>query len=780
MSRSAFRLPIALFTLLTALSTHASVPPAPVALPQERPLGFTATHAAAEFALESRFDAGLNAGEMRAWLERMASEPNHVSSAHDRANAEFMRDLFQSWGFDTRIETFKVLYPIPKKVALELVAPHKIKATLIEPALASDRTSSRTKDALPPYNVYGADGDVTAEVVYVNYGMPDDYKELARRGVSVEGKIALARYGRGWRGLKPKLAQEHGAIGCLIYSDPKDDGYGAADPYPAGPGRAEHSVQRGSVADMPLYSGDPLTPGVGATDDAPRLSRAEAKSLLKIPVLPIAWADAKPILESLGGPLAPRSWRGGLPLAYHLGSGPARAHLTIDSDWALRPVYDVIATLKGSEFPDEWIIRGNHHDGWVFGAEDPLSGNVAMMGEMKAIGALAATGWKPRRTLVYASWDGEEAGLLGSTEWVETHAQELAAKAVVYVNSDSNSAGFLDMGGSHSLQRLMNQIANGVRDPSSEATVLAKAKARQIVNGRHGDEEGRHVSELLLKGGDLPLEALGSGSDFTPFLQHAGIASLNLGFGDDDPGGVYHSIYDSFDHYIRYNDPDFRYGVTLAQVAGRAMLRLANADVLPLRAEDFASAVARYVEEIEATANAMRRESEEEAKLQQLQVYDLARSHNDPAAPPARETPVPYLNFAPLRNAVTQLAQSARRFDAMTAALANADAPASQNQLGVANATLRTLEQSLLADPGLAGRPWYRHVVYAPGTFTGYGVKTLPGVRESVEERQFDDVASAIAQAESALEDYRSKLDRAVMTLSHLGAESQSATGMRN
>ena len=470
MSPLSHRLSVALIACLSGIVAHA-------AAPEAVPMGFTPTNGTAELAAEAQFDKALSANEMRAWLERMSAEPNHVGAPHDRANAEFMLELFKSWGFDARIETFKVLYPTPKKVALELVAPHAVKATLIEPAVAGDRTSSKTQNALPPYNVYGADGDVTADVVYVNYGMPDDYKELARRGVSVEGKIAITRYGHGWRGLKPKLAQEHGAVGCLIYSDPRDDGYGAADTYPAGPGRAERSVQRGSVADMPLYSGDPLTPGIGATEDAPRLSLADAKTLLKIPVLPIAWADAEPILRALGGPLAPRPWRGGLPFAYHLGGGPARAHLTIQSDWSLRPVYDVIATLKGSEFPDEWVIRGNHHDGWVFGAEDPLSGNVSMMGEMKAIGTLAKTGWRPRRTLVYASWDGEEAGLLGSTEWVETHAAELAAKAVAYVNSDSNSAGFLGMGGSHSLQRMMNEVAATVRDPSSEASVLAHARS---------------------------------------------------------------------------------------------------------------------------------------------------------------------------------------------------------------------------------------------------------------------------------------------------------------
>ena len=619
-------------------------------------LGFAAQGADAETALEGRFDALLDARDMRAWLERMSSAPNHVGSPHDKANAEFMLEQFRAWGWDATLETFEVLYPTPRRVALDLVAPHGYHASLVEPPIPGDRTSAHTAGALPPYNVYGADGDVTAELVYVNYGMPDDYRELSRRGISVKGRIVIARYGAGWRGLKPKLAWQHGAIGCIIYSDPRDDGYGAADTYPAGAGRPAGSVQRGSVADMPIYSGDPLTPGIGATRDAPRLDRSAAATLLKIPVLPISYADARPLLEALRGPRAPAGWRGGLPFTYHVGPGPARVHLVVQSDWSLHTVYDVVARLAGSTYPDQWVLRGNHHDAWVFGAEDPLSGNVAMMAEMKALGALKAGGWQPKRTLVYASWDGEEAGLLGSTEWVETHAAELGAKAVAYVNSDSNSSGILDAGGSHVLQRLVNEVAAGVRDPSSGATVLARARAAKILAARHGGREPDHrLAGMLLDGGDLPLDPLGSGSDFTPFLQHAGVPSLNFGFGNEEPGGVYHSVYDSFDHYVKIDDPDLRYGVALAEVAGHTMLRLADADLLPLRAQDFATTVARYLDEVERYADGLRAETAEVHRLLDEHVYELAASGVDPAGPPARDADVPVLDFSPLRNASAAL-----------------------------------------------------------------------------------------------------------------------------
>ncbi|MFZ1055159.1 MAG: PA domain-containing protein, partial [Opitutaceae bacterium] len=409
----------------------------------DNPTGFKAASAVAELEQEKLFDAAIDPAELRSWLEEMSSEPNQVGSPHDKANAEFTLAKFKEWGWDAHLEEFSVLYPTPKSVSLELVAPTPYKALLSEPAIDGDKTSGHAAGGLPPYNVYGADGDVTADLIYVNFGTPEDYAELDRRGLDVRGKIAIARYGKCWRGLKPKLAQEHGAVGCIIYSDPHEDGYWAGDVYSKGGNRPEYGVQRGSVADITQYSGDPLTPGVGATKDAKRLAISDAKTLLKIPVLPISYGDAKAFLAALEGPVAPAGWRGALPFTYHIGPGPAKAHLAVVSDWSLKTIYDVIAVMKGSTYPNQWVIRGNHHDGWVFGAWDPLAGNIAVMAEAKAIGSLAKAGWKPKRTLVYASWDAEEPGLIGSTEWAETHAAELQKKAVLYVNSDTNGRGFL-------------------------------------------------------------------------------------------------------------------------------------------------------------------------------------------------------------------------------------------------------------------------------------------------------------------------------------------------
>src|ERR1700678_290072 len=444
--------------------------------------GFTPSGAAAQTQLERRFDSGLSAADLRSWMQQMSSEPNHVGSVHDKANAEFQLRNFREWGWDASIETFSVLYPTPREVSVELVAPTHFTARLTEPPIAGASPSPKAQDELPAYNVYGADGDVTAELVYVNHGMPDDYRELERQGVSVKGRIVLTRYGGGWRGLKPKLAYEHGAVGCLIYSDPRDDGYGAGDTYPKGGYRPPDAVQRGSVQDMTLYSGDPLTPGVGAVPGAKRLALKDAKTILKIPVLPISYAAAQPLLAALAGRVAQPSWRGGLPLTYHVGPGPAMVHMKVLSDWTQKPIYDVVAKIRGSDAPDQWIIRGNHHDGWVFGALDPLGGQIALMAEAKAIGKLVQQGWRPRRTLVYDSWDGEEPGLLGSTEWAEQHAAELKVKAVLYVNSDTNGRGFLQAEGSHAVQHFLSEVARDVKDPETGATVLARALAERRVS----------------------------------------------------------------------------------------------------------------------------------------------------------------------------------------------------------------------------------------------------------------------------------------------------------
>jgi N-acetylated-alpha-linked acidic dipeptidase len=717
--------------------------------------GFSAAGGAAEARLEQRFDADISAADLRSWLEQMSSEPNHVGSVHDKANAEFELKKFREWGWDASIETFTVLYPTPRELAVELVAPTHFAARLTEPPVAGDSTSSKTKDELPAYNIYGADGDVTAELVYVNQGMPDDYQELERQGVSVKGRIVLARYGGGWRGLKPKLAYEHGAVGCLIYSDPRDDGFGAGDTYPLGGYRPRDGVQRGSVQDLVLYTGDPLTPGVAATADAKRLALKDATTILKIPVLPISYAAAEPLLAALKGRVAPVSWRGGLALTYHLGPGPAKVHLKVLSDWNLKTLYDVVAKLRGAQEPDRWIVRGNHRDAWVFGATDPLSGQVALMAEAKAIGKLFKDGWRPRRTLVYASWDGEEPGLLGSTEWMELHAAELKAKAALYINSDTNGRGYLGVSGSHGLQHFASEVARDVQDPETGASVLARAVAKARVANYESGGRGNPSA-------DLELGALGAGSDYTPFLQHLGVNSLDVVFEGEADYGVYHSAYDSFDHFRRFVDPTFEYGVALARVAGRLMLRASQAQLLPARESDFAASIARYDDELHKLADGMRSKARELTKLLDDGAYNLAADPRKPRAPPPRAAEVPYLNFAELDNAAATLEQSAKAFDKAYARLEAIDDPGANAARERVNAMLTDLEQALTDPHGLPGREWYQHMVYAPGLHTGYGVKTLPGIREAIEERRWDEADRYIGVVSRALNAYSARLDRAI------------------
>jgi N-acetylated-alpha-linked acidic dipeptidase len=730
--------------------------------------GFSAADATTQQALEKRFDAALSPADLDAWLKNMASEANHVGAPHDKANAEFTRDLFQQWGWDAKIEVFYPLYPTLKSHTLELVAPTRFVASLKEPAVEGDATSTRT-DGMGPYNVYGGDGDVTGELVYVNYGMPDDYKDLARRGIDVKGKIAIARYGVGWRGLKPKLAQVHGAIGCLIYSDPQQDGYGQGDAWPKGGWRPKDGVQRGSVADMPVYPGDPLTPGVGATKDAKRLAIADAKTILKIPVIPISYADAQPLLAALAGPVAPPHWRGALPITYHMGPGAARVHLAVSSDWSQKPLYNVIAKIPGSQFPDEWVVRGNHRDGWVFGADDPLAGHVDMMAEGKAIGQLLKSGWKPKRTIVYASWDGEEPGLLGSTEWAEAHARELQGKAVLYLNSDGNDRGFLGAGGSHSLQHLVNEVAGGVQDPETGVSVQARLRAKRLVAGfeNGASDEEKKAAQVAAAGGDLKIEALGSGSDFTPFLQHLGIASLNIGYADEsDEDGVYHSNYDSYDHYVRYGDPGFVYGIAEAQTVGHLILRMADADVLPMRFGAFSDTVDGYATELHELADGKRKRSVELARLLDENAFKLATDPTRPVLAPEREPEVPHLNFAPLDNAVERLKKSTSAYDESYDKLMAGQTKLTTAQLKELNGDLRGLEAALTDPRGLPGRDWFKHLVYAPGLYTGYGVKTLPGVREAIEEKHWDEANQYSVMTAAALSAYCDRLDAATKVLS--------------
>lgn len=754
------RLILSLLALtLAAAAAAAPQPPVPGG-PNNAPLlGFSAERAAGQRDREARFDSVLKAENLRAWMQRMSAHPHPVGSPWGKENAEFMASLFRSWGYDTQIEEFQVLFPTPKVRVLEMIAPTRFQASLSEPPVEGDSTSGQTAEQLPTYNAYSRDGDVTGDLVFVNWGVPADYEELERRGVDVRGKIVLARYGGSWRGIKPKVAAEHGAIGCLIYSDPREDGYLQGDPYPKGGWRPERGAQRGSVADMPVYPGDPLTPGVGSTRDAKRVPLNEAATITRIPVLPISYADALPLLQALGGPMAPQDWRGALPVPYRLGPGPARVHLKVEFDWKQATAYDVIARLQGSELPGQWIVRGNHHDAWVNGATDPVSGMVALLEEARAVGELAKSGWRPRRTIVYAAWDAEEPGLLGSVEWAETHADLLRKHAVAYINSDSNGRGFLDIGGSHTLELLANQVARDVTDPEKGISVADRTRAAVILFGAPDERQEARSSR------SFRIYPLGSGSDYTPFLQHLGIASLNLGYGGEDEYGQYHSIYDTFDHYTRFMDTKFEYGVALARTAGRLVLRLADADVLPFDLSRATATISRYTGEVVKLADDMRDEAEERNRRLDDKAFEAVDDPTQTWVAPKRLDPVPHLNFAPLRNALAALETSTRAWERARDARESGGKPLSAAERKQLDEILMKTERAMTRREGLPGRPWFIHQIYAPGFYTGYGVKTLPAVREAIEQRKWKEAEDQIVILAGVLQGFAKEVDRATAVL---------------
>src|SRR2546423_1088704 len=635
---------------LVALVLLCTLIPAHAAPPDDKTLtGFDRESTERERALEARFDSLLKKEELREWMKRLSARPHHVGSAYDRDNAEFLLGLFRSWGYDAQIESFDVLFPTPKTRLLELTAPEHYTARLAEPPLKEDSTSAQTSEQLPTYNAYSVDGDVTAQLVYVNYGVPRDYEELERRGIDVKGRIVIARYGG--------------------------------------------------------------------------------------------------------------SWRGALPVTYHIGPGPATVHLKLEFNWNIEPVNDVIARLKGGERPDEWVIRGNHHDAWVNGAADPISGQVAMLEEARAIGELARTGWKPKRTIIYCAWDGEEPGLLGSTEAVETHMDELRRHAVLYAKSGTNGRGFLDAGGSHTLEKFMNEAARDVVDPQKKVSVAARLRARRIMNG---DEDARREAR---ERADLRIEALGSGSDFTPFLQHLGVASLNLGFGGEDGGGSYHSIYDSFDHYVRFGDPTFDYGVALAETAGRVVLRFADADTLPLSFDDFTETIAQYVKEVTKLADDTRDEIAEKNRRIADGTFRAAFDPTETYVEPKAEAPAPYLNFAPLQNALARLQESTKNYQTAFSGPAAQERLRSRETQGALDQVLMGVEHSMTRDAGLPRRPWFKHQIYAPGFYTGYGVKTLPGAREAIEQHNWKEAGEQVVVVAGTIENVAAEIDRATALL---------------
>jgi N-acetylated-alpha-linked acidic dipeptidase len=715
---------------------------------------FISAQSSAPGSVDERFRETLQAANIRSYMQRLSARPHHVGSPYAKDNAEWMLARFKEWGWDASIERFDVLFPTPKERVLELVEPTKFTAKLDEPVVSVDPTSGQKSEQLPSYNAYSIDGDVTAPLVYANYGRVEDYERLERMGVSTRGAIVMVRYGQIFRGVKAKIAFEHGASGCLIFSDPKDDGFAAGPVFPNGPMRPSDGVQRGSVSDLGSAAGDPLTIGIGAVPGARRTSIAESPIITKIPVLPISYGDAQPLLAAMGGPMAPEAWRGALPIPYRLGPGPAKAHLKVAFNWDTKPLYDVIAKIPGSTFPDEWIIRGNHHDAWVNGANDPVSGMAPELEEARALGELRTRGWSPKRTIVYASWDGEEPGLLGSTEWVETHEKELREHAVAYINTDGNGRGFLNASGSHSLERFVNGVARDISDPETGVSIWKRRQASLVARGTPDDRKEARERP------DLRIGALGSGSDYTPFIQHAGIASINISFGDEDEDGIYHSIYDDFYFYTRFLDTDFAYGRAMAQTVGTAVIRLADADVVPIEFTSLAETVQKYGHELKELLSRKQDDIRERNRQIADGVFAAMRDPRHPMPAPQAEAVPPAINFAPFDNAAMALAESAHRYERALGA-SRAALVANPAALGALNARLRQAELQLVDDGGLPRRAWYRHLIYAPGLYTGYGVKTVPGVREGIEQGRYDEAEAEAARASRALMRLAALIDRA-------------------
>lgn len=717
--------------------------------------GFTNENSDNQYALEAELDKRINVQNMDDWMKFITSKPHATGQPFDKEVAEFIASKFEGWGYDTEIVTYHVLMPTPKERLVELVEPIKWTASLEEAAVPEDPTSGQD-DRLPVYHSYSPDGEVTAEVVFVNQGLRADYEDLERRGISVEGKIILAKYGGSWRGIKPKMAEEKGAIGALIYSDPEDDGYSRGAVYPKGPWKHPTGAQRGSIMDLPTRPGDPLTPYEAATEDADRLEIDDVEIFVGIPTLPISYADAQPILESLEGPVAPERWWGSLPITYHMGPGPAKLHMKLAFNWDVVPAYNVIAKMEGSEFPDQWVIRGNHHDAWVHGAADPVSGLVVEMEEARVLAEYAAdTGWRPKRTVVFAAWGAEEQGLLGSVEWVEDNASELSEKVVAYVNTDGNGAGFLNAGGSHTLETFFSQIAHAVTDPIQGISSAERVRSRNLLSTNSVTRSRAEQS------GHYYLSALGSGSDYSGFFQHLGVPAMNISYGGEFDGGSYHTNYDSYYYYTQFRDPDFHYTKALGSVTGRVVTRLANADVLPFQFGNFARTVSEYADEMFSAMEQSRSDVLHHNRLVRDGHYKAAANVRESFRTPVLREEVPYINLSPMLNSVHRLKVSAAAFDAAYNEMVEGGYSLPKNVVNELDKLMYSIESKLTRPEGLPRRPWYRHHVYAPGYYTGYGVKTLPGVREGIEEYKWEETQEQMAKLAEVLNAYCDQLDQA-------------------
>lgn len=722
------RIVVAVVLLVALLSLRPQAINPPAALAHEPEVtGITGFRdSKAELELETRFLAAPDPKLAEEHLRILTQAPHIAGSPEDKATAEYVAGKFREAGLDTQIVEYKVWINYPSEVSVDLTAPEGVQMHGPTPEHVSSDAFQDDKRIVTAYNGMSPSGDVEADVVYANYGSPEDFDRLQRLNVDVRGKIVIVRYGQNFRGVKAFVAQERGAAGVIIYSDPKDDGYYRGDPYPLGPWRPASGVQRGSVGYMFQFPGDPTTPGVASVPTlelSQRKPTLESAQLPKIPVTPLSYADASPILEYLSGPQSPREWQGALPFTYHVGPGPAKVKIHLKQDYQLRTIWDVIGRVQGTASPDEWVVAGNHRDAWVYGAVDPNSGTAAMLEAVHGIGDLLKSGWKPKRTMVIGSWDAEEEGLIGSTEWGEEHAKELS-NAVAYFNVDVAVSGSkFGASGVPSLKQFIRDVTKAVPSPAGGSVYEQWKKSSSAGDPDLRPRElagGTYHPPAAETDADVPVGDLGSGSDYTVFLQHLGVPSTDVGSTGDY--GVYHSVFDNFAWFKKFGDPDFRYEQQMARVYGLQIVRMAGADVLPYDYEEYGKEILVYLDAAKKKAQ-------------------------DSLGPKAPD--------------FSAAIEGARRFQIAGQKMQQKQRKSAGDPSRL-NAVLRDTERALLIPEGLPNRPWYHHAVYAPGQYTGYAAVVIPGVNEAIDasdsqrlQQQIAALAAALRRAAAVLEQYR-------------------------
>ena len=715
------RLRRVLFCILMVLPLTLAQQPA-AAPPTTSIPGFYPESIAGQQKVEKQFLAVPDPKLAEEHLRILTAEPHIASSPEDHKTAEYVAKKFREAGLETEIVEYRVWMNMPAEISVDIKGPKVPHTHVPTPERVSPDPFQSDSPVVTAFNGYAPSGEAEGDVVYVNYGRPEDFKKLDDLKIDVRGKIVLVRYGENYRGVKPYIAQQRGAAGVIIYSDPIDDGYFKGDAYPKGPWRPETAVQRGSVKFMFKYPGDPTTPGIASTvnlPDSARVAPQTAVDLPKIPTTPLSYGDARPILENLAGPETPREWQGALPFTYHIGPGPARVHMQLKQNYQYRSIWNVIGKVPGSEYPDQWVLAGNHRDAWVYGAVDPNSGTAAMLEAVHGIGELLKSGWKPKRTIVFGSWDAEEQGLIGSTEWAEEHARQLS-DAAVYFNMDVAVSGpNFNSSAVPSLKQFVREVAKAVPSPAGPSVYeVWKDQKRREAEKTSPSLNGTSARLPAANTGDVPVGDLGSGSDYTPFLQHLGIPSTDVG--STGPYGVYHSVFDNFNWFKKFGDPSFVYSQQMARIFGIQVLRMANADVLPFDFEDYGKEVATYIQAAQKKAGT------------------TFKGKTLPDFKPALD--------------------AARRLTTAGVTVAKAQATPS-NDPAKLNRALTSAERALLLPDGLPNRPWFRHAIYAPGEYTGYAAVVIPGVNEAIDqgspqatEEQINALANVLNRAAEVLE----------------------------